>query len=186
MSVDDYHCPRRPVPHHHWIHSRKAHGVLSGDHLLKGDQTCQGLMKILSAVTKAMLDLAKRYPKGIQKSSFLCIQFLISHVSPLDLGKKQLLNENKLLVVVYHPLTHQSPPTKSHTCTSDLASVVKRMIRSSEVSKRNFKESCQRHFDAFCVKSWQDEISRKAQPLWKFEKLCNAANSDFFRVSYNF
>ena len=65
MSVDDYHCPRRPVPHHHWIHARKAHGVLSGDHLLKGDQTCQGLMKILSAVTKAMLDLAKRYPKRI-------------------------------------------------------------------------------------------------------------------------
>ena len=138
--------PFAPVPHHHWIHARKAHGVLSGDHLLKWDQTCQGLMKILSAVTKAMLALAKGYPKGIQISSFLCIQLLISHVSPLDLGKKQLLNESKFLVVVYHPLTHQSPPTKSHTCTSDLASVVKRMIRSSEVSKRNFKASCQRRF----------------------------------------
>lgn len=130
---------------------------------LKGDQTCQGLMKILSAVTKAMLDLAKRYPKGIQISSFLCIQLLISHVSPFDLGKKQLLNENKLSFITLWPI--KVLQLKSHTCTSDLDSVVKRMIRSSEVSKRNFKASCQRHFDAASLKVWK---AMQRCKLWFF------------------
>ncbi len=105
---------------------------LSADTTCEGIK-CQGLMKILSA--KAMLGLAKRYP-NIQ---FPMHSFIDFSCKPLDLGEKKLLNETFIAL-----WPHRSPPTKSHACTPDLDSCwfVKRMIRSSDVSKRNFKESC--------------------------------------------